>query len=63
MVVHAGGVRLPDFQHRIVDGCALAIEHTKRNPRALALCLRACNASHAVFVGCQLDLKEWADRL
>jgi len=54
---------LPDFQHRIIDRGAITIEHTKCDPHALARRPRARNTSHAVFVGCQLDLKKGADRL
>src|SRR5262249_789097 len=56
-------VRLPDFQHRIVNRRTIAVKHTKSDPRPFTLCIGACDASHAVLLGGQLKLKKWADSL
>jgi hypothetical protein len=38
MLIVSVGIGLPQFDHRIWDGNAVSIEHSKGEPNALALC-------------------------
>jgi hypothetical protein len=62
MVVCTGRVGLPEFDHGVAHGCAIAIQYAAGKPDALALGFWASHATERLIHG-ELEVKKRADSL